>query len=73
MFATGTGIAPFRGFAQYIEKNGGWTADCLLPTVLHISYLLQHIQSKWRTSSGLSGALMRMFFKIFALPVREGL
>ena len=30
MFATGTGIAPFRGFAQYIEKNGGWTAYCLL-------------------------------------------
>ena len=25
MFATGTGIAPFRGFAQYIEKIKGWS------------------------------------------------
>ena len=30
MFATGTGIAPFRGFAQYIEKIKGWSAECLL-------------------------------------------
>ncbi len=29
MFATGTGIAPYRGFAQYIEKKG-WSAACLL-------------------------------------------
>ena len=29
MFATGTGIAPYRGFAQYIQKKG-WDAECLL-------------------------------------------
>ena len=30
MFATGTGIAPYRGFAQYAQKIGGWQGKFIL-------------------------------------------